>query len=272
MKRICVVSFSPTGMTERVARGVAEAFAAEFAANGGGELPVEYIPYTLPAQRVELNFTAEDLVIAAAPVYAGRLPNKILPELQAKLQGSGTAALAVCTFGNRSNDEALRELALLLEQNGFCLLGAAAFAVQHAFTDRVGTARPDAADWEEIDRFGRKAEAKQKAGVAPLAFDHSPIGPYYTPLKEDGSPAKFLRAKPVLDPALCKDCGLCAQCCPMGSIDAASRETTGICIKCQACIRSCPRGARKMADPDFLSHVAMLEQHYVRRADNVIWL
>ena len=94
MKRICVVSFSSTGMTERVARGVAEAFAAEFAANGGGELPVEYIPYTLPAQRVELNFTAEDLVIAAAPVYAGRLPNKILPELQAKLQGSGTAALA----------------------------------------------------------------------------------------------------------------------------------------------------------------------------------
>lgn len=274
--RICVVSFSPTGVTERLAQSVAETLAAELAGKAccGGAAPhIERIPYTLPGERVELHFTPEDVVIAAAPVYAGRLPNKLLPELQAKLAGSGTAALAVCTFGNRSCGEALRELVLLLEQNGFCPLGAAAFAVQHAFTGRVGTARPDAADQSEIDRFARQAAEKLEQGAAPLAVDHSPIGPYYTPLKADGTPAKFLKAKPVLDPARCDGCGRCAQCCPMGSIDPATHQTVGVCIKCQACIQSCPRGARSLADPDFLSHVAMLEQNFAaRRADNVVLL
>ena len=54
----------------------------------------------------------------------------------------------------------------------------------------------------------------------------------------------------------------------MGSISAEDpAQVTGICIKCQACIKKCPVQAKYFDDPAFLSHVAMLEQNYTRRAE-----
>ena len=92
--------------------------------------------------------------------------------------------------------------------------------------------------------------------------------PYYTPLGTDGQPAVFLKAKPVTDPEKCDGCGICAKVCPMGSVSAENpAEINGICIKCQACIRKCPKSAKYFDDPAFLSHVAMLEQNYRRRAE-----
>ena len=53
----------------------------------------------------------------------------------------------------------------------------------------------------------------------------------------------------------------------MGSIDPETLQVNGVCIKCQACIRFCPMQARALEDSDFLSHVAMLEEHYAARAE-----
>ena len=103
-------------------------------------------------------------------------------------------------------------------------------------------------------------------------MDRSEIGPYYTPLRADGTPAKFLKAKPLTDRDKCVHCGLCAKVCPMGSIDPETVEAVGLCVKCQACVRRCPKGAKFFEDADFLSHVAMLEQNYTRRAENTVLL
>lgn len=91
-------------------------------------------------------------------------------------------------------------------------------------------------------------------------------------LKADGTPAKFLKAKPLTDWDRCTRCGLCASVCPMGSIEAETAEAVGVCIKCQACVRRCPAQAKHFEDADFLSHVAMLEQNYTRRGENVVLL
>ena len=58
----------------------------------------------------------------------------------------------------------------------------------------------------------------------------------------------------------------------MGSIDPATMEAVGLCIKCQACVRRCTVQAKYFEDADFLSHVAMLEQTFTRRAEHVILL
>lgn len=97
---------------------------------------------------------------------------------------------------------------------------------------------------------------------------NDPVGNYYTPLKEDGTPARFLKAKPVTDLSRCTGCGLCAEICPMNSIDAEDYSVSGICIKCHACIRNCPAHAKSITDEQFLSHVKMLEKNYSRRAEN----
>ena len=176
--------------------------------------------------------------------------------------------MPICVFGNRSPDEAPRGLALLLEQNGFRVAGAAAFACRHAFSDRVGTGRPDEADRREITDFVCRVVGKLALpGELPeLEMDRSEIGLYYIPLKADGTLAKFLKAKPVTDWERCAHCGLCAKSCPMESINPDTMETTGICVKCQAC------QAKHLEDADVLSHIAMLEKNYSRRAENIVLL
>ena len=268
IKKICVLYFSPTGGTEKIARLAAGTLAEKLG------LEPEFIDFTRPEhRRREYRFGPDDLLVMASPVYAGRLPNKLMPEYKAKIFGNNTPAVPICVFGNRSPDEAVRELVLLLEENGFQIAGAAAFAGRHAFSDKVGAGRPDEADRAQITDFAVRAAARLAEDTLPLLeMDRSEIGPYYTPLKEDGTPAKFLKARPLTDQGKCVHCGLCARSCPMGSIDKETMEAVGLCVKCQACVRRCPKGAKFFEDADFLSHVAMLEQNYTRRAENTVLL
>ena len=268
IKRVCLLFFSPTGGTEKIARLVTQTLAEKLNAK------TAVFPFTLPEHRqAEYHFNTNDLLVMASPVYAGRLPNKLLPEYKTRIFGNHTPAVPLCVFGNRSPDEALRELVLLLEQNGFQIAAAAALAGRHAFSDQVGAGRPDESDCTQIVQFAAQAAEKlAQPNLPPLEMDRSEIGPYYTPLKEDGTPAKFLKARPLTDPDKCVRCGLCARSCPMGSIDKTSMEAVGLCVKCQACVRRCPKGAKYFTDPDFLSHVAMLEQNYTRRAENTFLL
>ena len=284
IKKIWAASFSPTGGTEHIVSLLAEEMGKCL------KLPVHKISFTLPDERKKsCTFTEEDLLILGTPVYAGRIPNKILPDVDRSFEGNGTLAVAVSVFGNRNYDDGLMVLALLLENHGFCVAVAAAAAARHAFSDDLGAARPGKQDEGELRVFARRAAEKIKeffgkekivsgnkssCGVSALQITgHNPVGPYYTPLRADGQPAKFLKAKPVTDENLCNRCGTCAQVCPMGSI---SREdpsvVNGICIKCQACIRSCPAQAKHFEDEDFLSHVEMLREHYTRRAANAFFL
>ena len=268
LKRICVLYFSPTGGTEKIARLVADGLSAKLG------LETAFFDFTRPENRQsEYRFGPSELLVMASPVYAGRLPNKLMPEYKAKIQGDNSLALPICVFGNRSPDEAVRELVLLLEGNGFQTAAAAAFAGRHAFSDKVGAGRPDEADRAEISAFAAKVAEKLSGESLPLLdLDRSEIGPYYTPLKTDGTPAKFLKARPLTRKEACLHCGVCARSCPVGSIDGETMEAAGLCIKCQACVRRCPVDAKYFEDSDFLSHVAMLEEHYTRRAENITFI
>lgn len=139
----------------------------------------------------------------------------------------------------------------------------------------LGTGRPDSEDRQEIHRFVLQTAEKLKDGSRFSELHvagNNLVGKYYTPLKEDGTPAKFLPAKPVTDTGKCTNCGICAQVCPMGSIDQADCSlVSGICIKCHACIRKCPADAKSFTDKEFLSHVKMLEKNYKQRADNFFY-
>ncbi|WP_278909212.1 DUF362 domain-containing protein [Faecalicoccus pleomorphus] len=103
--------------------------------------------------------------------------------------------------------------------------------------------------------------------LPPIPGD--PNAPYYIPKGIDGKPVNFLKAKPVTDTKLCNQCGLCAISCPMQSIDLQDpSQVPGICIKCQHCIQICPEHAKYFNDPDFLSHVQMLETNYTQLKKN----
>ena len=276
IRRIVAAYFSPTGNTEQLAK----AMAAAVSETAG--LPVETIDFTQPDARArQYSFAADDFLIIGLPVYAGRLPNKILPFVQEKLQGDGTPSLAFVCYGNRAFDDGLSELVYEQKKAGFQPVAAAAFATQHAFATSLATGRPNEADLEEAKAFACDALVKiadyGSAGgeihFPELQVDgNTPPGPYYRPKRMDGEPAVFLKAKPLTDKVKCIGCGTCARVCAMGSIDPSDvTSVPGICIKCQACIVSCPTGAKEFDDPDFLSHKEMLESNFREEKPNQFW-
>ena len=265
-ERVWGVYFSPCGNVRRVIDAMARAAGESLGA------PVEMLDITRPrSRRQEYAFRPGDLVLLGTPVYAGRVPNKLMPFLRDQVRGSGAAGVAVVCFGNRSFDNALAELAALMRQNGFSVTGAAAVVTSHAFTDKLAPGQPDEAALDRAADFARTVAARPAgAALDPAAIPGTPDAPYYRPLGLDGQPADFLRATPDVDYSLCNHCGSCAAACPMGSIDRDDPgKTVGVCIKCQACVQVCRRHARSFSDRAFLSHVAMLERDFQRPASSL---
>ena len=271
VKQIWAVWWSATGNTEKTVYTIAETLGEALG------VPVKEKSFTRPAEREEdLVFAPGDLVVFGMPTYAGKLPNKMLPFVQEHVRGSGALAAAVVTFGNRSFDNSLAELAATLEADGFHTLAGGAFACRHAFTDALADGRPDWDDKRQMEDFARRIAEKVKsltAIPAPVTVPGDAAAPYYVPKGTDGQPAKFLKAKPQTDLSRCTNCGACARLCPMGAIDLSNpAEVPGTCIKCHSCVRKCTKHAKYFDDPAFLSHVAMLEQNFTEPKENQMFL
>lgn len=267
-RKIWAVYFSGTGTTEKTVAHIAEGIAEKLGA------AYDTFSYTLPQNRQEeLTFSADDLVVFGSPVYAGRVPNVLLPYLTGKVKGNGALAVPVVLFGNRNFDDGLIELRNVLEADGFHTVAAAGFVGEHSFSRTLGAGRPDARDMALMDQFAahvaEKVAAMTELPQQPVTVrGEDPTRPYYTPRDRQGTPINILKVKPKTDPAKCDNCGWCAAHCPMGSISAEDfSQVTGICIKCCACVKGCHTGAKYYDDAGYLYHQHELEEGYARRAD-----
>lgn len=267
IKTVWGVYFSATGTTKKVVSCVAKA-AAE-------QLGAEYKPYSfsLPQARGQaLAFSPQDLVLLGVPVYAGRVPNKLLPYLQEMLAGNGALAVPIVLFGNRHFDDALIELQTLMQQNGFCTIAAGAFVGEHSFSTVLAANRPNKEDMALAAKLGSAAAEKaRQLMVSPVhpvkVAGQQPLRPYYKPRNRSGEAINILKVKPKTHTEKCTGCGLCASVCTMGAIAPEDvSQVPGICIKCCACIKSCPTQAKYFDDEGFLYHLQELEEMYRRPA------
>lgn len=272
-RNVWAVYFSATGTTEVAVKTVAAAAAEELGC------PWQAVSFTLPDERQEkLQFCTGDLVILGTPVYAGRVPNVLLPFLTQKVIGNGALAVPVVLYGNRNYDDALMELRNILQENHFACVAGAAFVGEHAFSTVLASGRPDMVDRQLMEGFGqavgRKVRRLPFTPEEPVAVGGcEPIRPYYKPRDREGNFINILKVKPVTDMDKCSGCGLCAERCPMGSISADNAaEVAGICIKCCACVKGCPTGAKYFTDEGYLYHQHELEEMYVRRAQPEMFL
>ena len=271
IKTVWAVYFSATGTTQKVVTTLAGDIARAL------NVPCEEKTFNAPASRKEaMEFAAGDLVVLGVPVYAGRVPNLIMPYVKDMIHGNGALAVPVVLYGNRNFDDGLMELRNVMRDNGFKPIAAGAFVGEHSFSKTLGAGRPDADDMALAAALAEKAAERVQAGCEDLVAVEGcdPIRPYYTPRDRNGEPIRdFLKAKPMTDAAKCTNCGLCAELCPMGSIDAEDfSNVAGKCIKCCACVKKCPTGAKYFDHEGYLYHQHELEDVYgVRRAETKIF-
>lgn len=272
LEKIWAVYFSGTGTTRRTVERIAGGIASRL------NLPAESVDFSRPAVRQEtLGFGEKDLVVFGTPVYAGRVPNVLLPFLRERVVGGGALAVPVVLFGNRNYDDALIELRNILAADGMHPIAAGAFVGEHSFSRVLGADRPNAEDEALMDEFAaRVAELAAGLDAAPVKSaavrGQEPLRPYYTPRDRAGKPINILKVKPKTDLSRCGGCDLCADLCPMGSIDPADVSAVrGICIKCCACVKGCPTGAKFFDDAGYLYHQHELEAQYARPAENEVF-
>jgi len=264
--RINAMHFSPTGTTKKVISGIAEKISAKMIEKS----TVNYIDFTLPKAREDsMSFDTRDILVIGVPVYAGRVPNVLLKYLNS-ISSNGALAIPVVVYGNRNYDDALIELKDILESKGFYIIAAAAFIGEHAFSYTLAKGRPNEKDMDIINEFADVIVLKLANGLSGdkiVVPGRRPYRTYYMPKDKSGNPVDIRRVTPKTSDA-CNNCKLCADVCPMGSIDQNDvSKLKGICIKCGACIKKCPVQAKYFDDLEYLQHKKELETDFAERCE-----
>ncbi|EPS52136.1 iron-sulfur cluster-binding protein [Clostridium botulinum A1 str. CFSAN002368] len=233
------------------------------------------VDFTLPKVREKVvSFSEEDIVIVGVPVYAGRVPNVLLKYLKT-IAGNDALAIAVVLYGNRNYDDALIELKDILELDGFKVVAGAAFIGEHSFSNSLAQNRPDKKDMDIVKEFADEIYTKiinEKIMKTVFVKGNTPYRKYYMPKDEKGQPIDIRKVKPKTNNN-CIDCKLCANLCPMGSIDFEDvTKLNGICIKCCACIKKCPVEAKYFDDSGYLKHKKELENNFRYRKEPELFI
>lgn len=229
--KLYLLSFSPTGGTEKVLRALADGFEA-----AGEKIFVDLTDREEDLDTVCLQ--REDVCIAAVPSFAGRVP-ALAAERLGKISGNGALAVAVAVYGNRAYEDTLVELRDILNGRGFRVAAAVGAVAEHSIVHEIAAGRPDADDVMQLRAFGREISAAALADPDKA----EPALPGNRPYRDGNSGGPY----PVVGEA-CIRCGYCAGKCPAGAIPAEKPDTTvqEKCISCMRCIAVCPKKARRL--------------------------
>jgi ferredoxin len=240
-RKIKLVYFSPTGTSKRAAEAVAKGLGTVFGC----------VDLTSPVAETEkYSFKPDELAVIAVPVYSGRVPYTAVRRLK-NVKGRQSPAVIIVVYGNRAYEDALIELKDIAHEQGFRPIAGAAFIGEHSFDTPetpIATGRPDEADLDKAEAFGKRVKAKLGLGEAPEL-----VVPGHRPYRENGDWNKPLEERekaeplsPETDSATCTLCGKCSEVCPTAAVTVTDSVETvkAECIACTACVKSCPTGAR----------------------------
>ncbi len=251
---VSVLFFSPAGSTKKIALHLAGRLSEKTSAHD--------LARPVPEKHV---FSKDDFVVAAVPVFMGRVP---LPAAKAlrKCRGDGTPAVSVAVYGGRAVEDALLELNDILAEQGFEVMASAFFAAQHSMAGQFAAGRPDAEDFADMDTFADAVLKKTEAG-RPFA---PPAVPGHRPYRVL-PPASG--AVPLTSEA-CIRCGLCARECPTAAIPPGNPRITipGECFMCTRCIHICPQKARSLPPPVRAHVTELLSRTVPARPVNEMYL
>lgn len=223
-----LITFSPTGGTERAARLLCEGL-------GGIRRTIDLTAKRPGDDAVVLLH--DELTVLAMPSYGGRIP-ALAAERTELLLAQETPCVLLCVYGNRAYEDALVEMEDLAHRSGFRVIAAVAAVAEHSILRQFAAGRPDEEDEQALQDIAVRILAKLESGEK-----HPFPIPGCRPYKKV-TPAGLV---PHVE-APCVDCSHCAEVCPADAIDPASPRHTDRhrCISCMRCVTVCPHSARRV--------------------------
>lgn len=245
--KLNLVYFSPTGTTKKIIESISSEIE---------NTEIKTYDLTQASNRMNgLEFDSNDLVIIGVPVYAGRAPQN-LNSFFRNIKGNNTKAIFIVLYGNRDYEDALLELKMMFEEQGFTGVAGGAFIGEHSSTSKVATGRPDNQDLEVAKAFGKEINGKLKGDNSISKINIK--GNY---------PFKDLKPMPKMAPKThdnCINCGICAKVCPMDAINTSDVKDIDAekCIRCCSCVKKCPTNSKQFNQEGFTTVVNMLESKF----------
>jgi ferredoxin len=259
-----LVCFSPTGKTNAIIQSIACGI------NLSNE---ELIDITKPDTRKQQLRTSEnELLVVGVPVYMGRVP-AVLMEWLHSIQAHNTPAVCVVVYGNRVYDDALLELKNIMTERGCIPIACAAYIGEHSFSSSetpTAEGRPDASDLNHAELFGRIIYEKLSSFTSADYIPDLKIPGNYP----YGGITKLWSVDFIEISNECRQCGICAEGCPVGAIDLENSSVIDKekCITCCACIKNCPQNARTIKPGQVKDAAKRLNTLYKERKEPVFFI
>ena len=196
---------------------------------------MQAIELCVPESKLTIpSIKADDLVVIAMPVFAGRIPALAAERLK-KVSADGAKCVVVAVYGNRAYDDAFLEMKDLATEMGFRVVAAIGAVAEHSIVRKYGAERPDADDKAVLRQYADRILKKIASGNETSPFVPG-NRPYKRPMK---SPVPNVNHK-------CNACGICAKNCPSGAISLENPKQVdkNKCISCMKCVAVCPTKSR----------------------------
>ncbi len=236
--RLSLFFYSPTHTSHKIISNIAA---------GTGIEPLKIIENNLTYPGYDealIEVKADDVVIIAAPVYAGLIAAEAEKRLS-QIKFAGNPCVLVAVYGNRHYDDALVHLREIAIKAGLRPIAAAAFIGEHSYSTRdfpIAKGRPDEDDKMAAVEFGKQIGEKLKT-LEP-DFDKIDLNlPGAFPLPERRI---IPDSHTETAPNKCIKCGECQTACPTGAIFFKNgyKTVAELCTVCCACVKVCKRRAR----------------------------